>query len=39
MGRGLLGSQTGLSGHTIKAGGVTGVDTLSAVSPCMECHS
>ena len=33
MGRGLLGSQTGLSGRTIKAGGVTGMGTLPAVSP------
>ena len=33
MGMGPLGSQTGLSGHTVKAGGVTGMDILSAVSP------
>ena len=33
MGRGLLGSQTGLSGHTVKAGDVTGMGILSAVSP------
>ena len=33
MGRGLLGSQTGLSGHTVKAGGVAGMGTLPAVSP------